>query len=864
MKKLRFYVLIILGLLSLASCGGSSGGGGSSSSGGSTTTTGSIVSSPIIYLPNSSTNSATILTYNNKSSSLTLTSATLNGSELYPVSETSLSSMLNITNCETISANSYCSILIESTANPEDLSLAMTFTDESGNTYTTNQSIVYTSQSYDSDGFYILGATSSTLNAYVAPKSTTATSLSFILSSSFQSGSLSVSSTNSNVTSSSVTCSSYQSGGICIATITINNSTNGIESSGQTTVGLTISGEAATTSSQSLKKSMINTYSTTSSLSLTISVTYAPNLVISPTNATISPADGESTQQIVVANSGNESAILGLITAATPVEVTNSTCGNGTLILAGSTCTFDITADSTSSGNSNILIPYYDASGTVYSNGQVYVTYIGTTPGPNESFITGDGSLTYVVVGETASLNMIVTNSGTVTLSSITFADDDLPSGMTFGDYGTSSSCRIDGTESLTAGASCTLTINYEPTAEASGTFLLSNTANYTDTDGSTYSWASPVTTLSYSAIDGVAILQIAPSTVSMSIPANGESTVAESFTVTNYGQISTTITSESMPTYLDESSSTCLNTTLAVGDSCIIKTTFGPKSTTLSSSGNLSVTYAATPNSQSTQAFSTVSMASSLAALIQLTSIVEAGIYSGSTNTYSFTNTPLTPFRVMIVYTNNGTTTASNFTTQGPLESGWYVYSSSTTCPYNSSSGSLTSGESCVLAVAAVESTAILAGKGAYNYAGALYLGLPGYSYYDSATGVNVNTDPTYSSYGSTWYVTATIFASVSSGSVVTGSGFSSAHSIVTTFTLNGTTDTFPLTITTSIPTSSGTSSIYTSSNTCTISADDGTCTITITSDAGTSLTTYTYPYVVSPSGSTLGIESSFSFTLQ
>lgn len=558
----------------------------------------------------------------------------------------------------------------------------------------------------------------------------------------------------------------------------------------------------------------------------------------------------------MLVNNGTANAVLGTILSATPVITTLNTCTPNTILTAnGGSCTFSLNANSTISGNTNTLIPYTDSQGTQYPNIMLNVTYITATPGPNQSITLGSSStLTNTVIGTTSILPVTITNTGTVTLESITFYPSSQPSSII---YDPISSCKTNGTQSLVAGNSCTLILDYTPTSTENGVMLLSTMASY----GSGQSLPTGPVSINYSSESGVAVLNITPNSTSLAIKADGVDTKTQVFTIINNGQIATTITAESIPVGLVKGADTCLNQTIAVGGSCTISTSFGPTRSTVNSTTNLTVTYLPIVGMAPVNAYSAVSLAATTSALIQITNVTESGIFTGSGNTFTFTNSPLTPFVINITYTNNGTSVANLFTIFGPLPYGWYVQSTpATTCQFNQGV-TLSAGSSCILSLAAMDPTVTIYGISPYSYAGALNVNIPGFSYNDTSGTTRV-ANPSYT-FGNTINVTSRLFANVSESSTTTSGSGSSAHVIAAKFTLAGSVPAghFPITITTDIPTNGAINSAIPY---CTIVSAGGDCTVTINTVAGAPTTTYTRSYTVSPNGSANGITGKFTFVVQ
>ena len=417
--KLFFILSTLFFSIFLTACDTATG----SSSNSSADANGQLQMSSLVYLPKTGSNSATTLIYNGTNVALTLNSATINGQSIYPNNTVGNLLPTNVTTCTSIAQNTYCSITIGNNSNPQNLVLNFIFVDKAGNKYTSTQNIIYTDENYLSDNFYLIGHSNDTVNVMKIMQGIGMSSLTFGLNADYSTGGITVTSSNAGVTTSIPQCSGYTKGSLCTVNLTLDNTI-----SDNTLVPILISGKTTNIS----KSTAIKFTDVHPTLTLNVNVNDMPNLIASPTNVTISPANGlpANAQTVTLINTGTANAILGTILAASPVTTTLNTCTVGaTLAANGGSCTFTLNAKSDISGNAKAIVSYADSSGKQYPNILLNVTYITATPGPNQSITVGSSSvLTNTVIGITSILPVTITNTGTVLLESITFYPTGKPS----------------------------------------------------------------------------------------------------------------------------------------------------------------------------------------------------------------------------------------------------------------------------------------------------------------------------------------------------------------------------------------------------------------------------------------------------
>jgi FG-GAP-like repeat/Abnormal spindle-like microcephaly-assoc'd, ASPM-SPD-2-Hydin len=173
-------------------------------------------------------------------------------------------------------------------------------------------------------------------------------------------------------------------------------------------------------------------------------------------------------------------------------------------------------------------------------------------------------SLTFAAepLGTTSSPQSVtLTNNGTgpLNVSNIAIA------GRNSGDFSQSNNCP----STLAIGASCPINISFTPTANGPRTASLSVTDNAP---------ASPQT-VSLSGSGGLASVQFSPSSIDFANEAVGNTSPAQTVTVTNAGYSATNISSISVtgPNASDFSETNTCGSSLAAGANCSVSVTFTP-----------------------------------------------------------------------------------------------------------------------------------------------------------------------------------------------------------------------------------------------------------------------------------------------
>lgn len=877
MKFLNIFLTSLI-CITLVTCGG---GGGSSSSVApnpptptpSTAVGVNIGNISTIPLGPSATSTFVVVT-NNYPNGLVLSSATytLYDSEgaLAPQDARGANSPINVSQCTTVEASGSCSLVIAVPANtaPNGRFLVkLNFTNSAtGTVYTTSQIISYSNVVPDNP----TGVTFSNLNntLYNRPGRITTYTVPFLLNETVDN--LSALSEFSNPAfAPAISCpgsSPYPAGTLCTLYVKISDTGTNSLISGNIVVSTATS---PTEISKDIRNKLNKTAAATGYLfnvPVTVVQNNIGNLVTSAINVIINPADGAHAQTITLLNNGAAS-ITGISVTSNGVVTASNGCA-GTLTV-NSSCSFTVNANQTTNGQSSVTVNY--TSGTTNSSFTFNAAYIALSTISGMTMTT-NGTLINTVINNTPrTLNINVTNSSTAQLNNITFTPQSaLPTGMTYTTGSGGSTCAIDGTESLSVGQSCTLQLQYAPTAISTGpSFIIRENAQYIAQDGSTGSYTASVVTVNYTAITSNAFVYLTPNPVTYAIRADGSESQSQTFTFINTSpNLSTTILSESLANppvanYIT-TGGTCLPFPHVLGivgsgtESCTVIGKYGPTTSNVSTSSQMTANYIANPTTnESAITLSILSFTASRAALIIVNNIVVSGQSSGNGNgaPYQFTNSPINTIGFTVTYQNTGTESALNFNVAlNNLPVGYFIVESQSTCGRESSTSTLAlGGGTCNVAYRAMSPTN---SYNPYAFTGALNVNIPGFSYTDINTGVNTNTAPTFSpTYTSnTISVNANLFAtpteSVANWTTATAGG----SAPFTFFGSNGNVVTIPNTQLT----------IFSlSSSTCTMGVG-GNCSITITNPAGYPVSTVNFLYILSPNAGSApnGIIKKASFT--
>ncbi len=878
--KYIFLSIISSGIISCGGSGGGSSGGGANPPVPSTYAT-SINMGNISTIPlgQGSSGKSTITVTNNLSDKVVLTKATYtvtaNGITNSPQTATTAGSSVDVSQCGSISPRGACSINVNP---PDNVGQAqyvvnMEYLDSStGKTYLATNIVSFSDTVPVTD----TGVRYSTLNnnVYNEPGGSTTITIPFQLTKNF--ANLSASSNNSNPAfAPTISCpgNTYTTGTLCNLYVRISNTgTNPVVAG-----GVTVSGEPLIVAkaalnkkqSKSLNAALQGTTSYLFGVPITVSQNLTGNLVTSAINVVVNPSNGSSPQTVTLLNNGTATITSISVNGVTPVTIASNGCSS---LAVGASCTFNVNVNSSTSGQSTVNISYNNGATSGNTTGLLVfnVVYISSTSSPGLSLTSGQGNLNNVPINTTQFYNIVVNNTGSVTLNNIRFTNPNLQNAFF---SWTGGSCNTSGTQSLGAGESCTLVLQYSPTSVGSGTLNINAAGTWQDQSGNPQTYAATTLGLAYSSITGDAFLYVTPNYVSFAIRADGQDTATQTFNVVNAGLQSTTLNvisvAPGITAFTNLGTGTCtLSQTLNVNESCTINTKYGTTTTTMTNvESQINIGYR--PNGNYTNnvfAFANLVFNSSPAAYVTVSNIAVTGTGSGSGTSgspYLYTNTSAAggQLGVVVTYSNSGTANAESFNVAlNNLPVGYAESSTGNTCGTGATTTTLNTSSACTVTFYAVDPNGLY---NPYNLSGTgLGFNIPGFSYKDTNTGLNTNQFPTWTGhYGdsNSIYVTTSLFATVTTSTPSwTTASAGGTNNFTFTATPNGTVITIP----------SGQLNGFTigNSGTCTIAS--GTCTISITNPANFPTGTNYFSYYVTPAGvaspsSTNSIIQQASFTL-
>ena len=261
-------------------------------------------------------------------------------------------------------------------------------------------------------------------------------------------------------------------------------------------------------------------------------------------------------QTVTLTNSGTATLSITSIAASAQYSQTN-TCGAS--VAAGANCTISVTFTPTATGTQPGTITITDnATGSPH-----IVNLTGTGTAANAPAVTlsptslnfGNQTLNTPSAAQTVTL----TNSGTATLSITTI--------VASSQYGQTNTCGT----SVTAGANCTISVTFTPTATGTQNRTITITDNATGSPhvvnltGNGTTSNAPAVTLS-------------PTSLNFGNQTLNTPSAAQPVTLTNAGTATLSITSIAASTQYSQTS-TC-GVSVAAGANCIISATFTPTAT--------------------------------------------------------------------------------------------------------------------------------------------------------------------------------------------------------------------------------------------------------------------------------------------
>ncbi|WP_176441854.1 choice-of-anchor D domain-containing protein [Granulicella rosea] len=366
---------------------------------------------------------------------------------------------------------------------------------------------------------------------------------------------IAISGTNAADFSQTSTCTSLAEGATCTITVTFTPTAIGARSA-----VLTVTNDS--TSDPVLTVTLAGTGLDTTA-TLTPATATFPGENLGATSAAVVFTYTNTSQ---VSETVNSTAITG------DFSITGNTCASATIAASG-TCAISVVFTPTATGARTGTLTVTDSS----TGNPTLVSTLNGTGVPTTATLT-PATATFAstdIGGTSATQTFTVTNTSTVAITVNKIA-------LT-GDYAqTATTCG----GSLAAAATCTITVDFVPTATGSRTGTLT-VANSSTGD------PALVSTLTATGLDTTATLT--PATADFgSIYAGGGTSAAKTFTLTNTSAISIAIKTIAITGNFSETT-TC-GTTLAAGASCTISVVFAPLSGG-ALTGTLTVTNSSTAN---------------------------------------------------------------------------------------------------------------------------------------------------------------------------------------------------------------------------------------------------------------------------
>ena len=324
------------------------------------------------------------------------------------------------------------------------------------------------------------------------------------------------------------------------------------------------------------------TMTSSRSATATFNLSSSPTVTLSPKSlsfGTVSIGTTSTGNTVTLKNTGSASLTISAIT----ITGTNAadfaqthTCG--TSLAAGASCTFSVTFKPTASGTRSAALSVSDnAAG---SPQQVPLSGTGTTAKLSPTGLTfGTVAMGVTSAAKTITLTNLGTTSLTITVIAIT--------GTNGADFAQTHTCGT----SLAAGASCTTSIKFKPTASGTRTAVLSVTD----------SAAGSPQQVPLSGIGTAA--KLSPTSLNFGTVAIGVAGAAKTVTLTNVGTTTLTISGIAITgtNAGDFAQTHTCGSSLATGASCTFSVTFKPTASgTRSASLSVSDSAAGTPQTVS------------------------------------------------------------------------------------------------------------------------------------------------------------------------------------------------------------------------------------------------------------------------
>jgi hypothetical protein len=301
----------------------------------------------------------------------------------------------------------------------------------------------------------------------------------------------------------------------------------------------------------------------------------APSVNVSPGALSFGSQNVGTTsaaQTITLSNSGTAALTINSIsltgTNSADFAQTNTCPLSPSTLAAGAHCTFSVTFTPGATGTRGASVSVSDNAAS--SPQSIALSGTGVTPAPVVSFSPTNVAFGNQNVGTTSSPQSVtMTNTGTaaLTISSITLA------GTNAGDFSETNNCPIS-SSTLAAGASCTLTMAFTPSATGARSASVSLSDNAANSPQSL-----PLSGTGVIPSPGVGLT---PTSLTFGAQKVGTTSAAQSVTLANTGTAALTISSIGLtganPGDFAETNTCPIGpSTLAAGASCAISVSFTP-----------------------------------------------------------------------------------------------------------------------------------------------------------------------------------------------------------------------------------------------------------------------------------------------
>ncbi len=239
------------------------------------------------------------------------------------------------------------------------------------------------------------------------------------------------------------------------------------------------------------------------------------------------------------------------------------TSSTGAELMPGGSCTYQISFAPTTAGAISGSLTFTDNSDNVAGATQT-ITLLGTATAAAPTVQISATSLNFnsePVGSKSTAQTVTLTNSGSTAL-----AISSISSISASGDFASTNTCGT----SVAAGAACTISVTFTPTASGTrtGTLTIADNAS-----GSAQTVALSGT--GATAVVTAPAVTLSPTSLTFASQTDGTTSVAQTLTLTNSGNVALTITG--ITAFGDFAQTNTCATTVAAGSSCTISSTFTP-----------------------------------------------------------------------------------------------------------------------------------------------------------------------------------------------------------------------------------------------------------------------------------------------